>query len=49
MSLVSHPLLDAGQFLLQISHLMLVKLCQVVKLVFQTLIPGDEAEILVKM
>lgn len=30
MSLVGHPLLNAGQLLLQISHLILVKFCQVV-------------------
>lgn len=38
LSLVRHPLLDAGQFLLQIGHLVLVELRQVVQLVFQTLI-----------
>lgn len=40
MSLVGHPLLNARQLLLQISHLMLVKLCEVVQLVLQTLVPG---------
>lgn len=39
LSLVGHPLLNAGQLLLQISHLVLVKLRQVVELVFQTLEP----------
>lgn len=34
LSLVGHPLLDAGQFLFQISHLMLVKLGQIIQLVF---------------
>lgn len=41
MSLVGHSLLNAGQFLLQISHLVLVELCQVAELVFQTLIPDN--------
>lgn len=39
LSLVRHPLLDAGKFLLQIGHLVLVELRQVVQLVFQTLVP----------
>lgn len=44
LSLVGHPLLDAGQFLLQISHLVRVELCQVVQLVFQSLIPGSQCK-----
>lgn len=39
LSLVGHPLLHTGQLLLQVSHLMLVQLRQVVELVLQTLVP----------
>lgn len=42
LSLVGHPLFNADQFLLQISHLMLMKLCQIIQLVFQTLVPSSE-------
>lgn len=41
LGLVGHPLLDAGQLLLQIGHLMLVELCQVIELVLQTLVPVE--------
>ncbi len=44
MSLIGHPLLDACQLLLQISHLMLVKFCQVIELVFQTLISASRSK-----
>lgn len=43
MCLIGHPLLNADQLLLQIRRLMLVKLCQVVELVFQTLIPTNKS------
>lgn len=42
LSLVGHPLFNAGQFLLQISHLMLMKFCQIIQLVFQTLVPSNQ-------
>lgn len=38
--LVGHLLLHAGQLLLQVGHLILVKLGQVVELLLQPLIPG---------
>ena len=38
--LVGHPLLDAGQLLLQVGHLVLVQLRQVVQLVLQPLVPA---------
>lgn len=37
--LVGHFLLHAGQLLFQISHFVLVQLCQVIQLLFQSLIP----------
>ena len=37
--LVGHLLLDAGQLLLQVGHLMLVQVRQVMELVFQSLVP----------
>lgn len=50
LGLVGHPLLDAGQLLLEVGHLVLVKLCQVIELVLQTLVPVgrrmEESEVL---
>lgn len=50
LGLVGHPLLDAGQLLFKVGHLVLVELCQVVELVLQTLVPGgrwiEESEVL---
>lgn len=42
LGLVGHPLLYAGQLLLQICHLVLMKFCQVVQLILQMLIPANQ-------
>lgn len=50
LGLVGHPLLDAGQLLLEVGHLVLVELRQVVELVLQTMVPGgrgrEESQVL---